>query len=55
MIGAFWQPRLVWVDTATLETLPRREFLSGLGEVIKYGVIWDEDFLHIWKLTGTKS
>ncbi len=43
MIGAFWQPRLVWVDTATLETLPRREFLSGLGEVIKYGVIWDED------------
>jgi len=44
MIGAFWQPRLVWVDTATLETLPRREFLSGLGEVIKYGVIWDEDF-----------
>ena len=44
MIGAFWQPRLVWIDTATLETLPRREFLSGLGEVIKYGVIWDEDF-----------
>jgi 3-dehydroquinate synthase len=44
MIGAFWQPRLVWVDIATLETLPRREFLSGLGEVIKYGVIWDEDF-----------
>lgn len=44
MIGAFWQPRLVWVDTATLETLPRREFLCGLGEVIKYGVIWDEDF-----------
>ena len=44
MIGAFWQPRLVWVDTATLETLPRRELLSGLGEVIKYGVIWDEDF-----------
>jgi 3-dehydroquinate synthase len=45
MIGAFWQPRLVWIDTATLNTLPRREFLSGLGEVIKYGVIWDEEFL----------
>jgi 3-dehydroquinate synthase len=44
MIGAFWQPRLVWIDTATLDTLPRREFLSGLGEVIKYGVIWDELF-----------
>lgn len=44
MIGSFWQPRLVWVDTATLKTLPRREFLSGLAEVIKYGVIWDEEF-----------
>lgn len=44
MIGAFWQPRLVWVDSATLRTLPQREFLSGLGEVIKYGVIWDEEF-----------
>lgn len=41
MIGTFWQPRLVWVDIATLQTLPRREFLSGLAEVIKYGVIWD--------------
>jgi 3-dehydroquinate synthase len=43
MIGTFWQPRLVWIDTATLATLPRREFLSGLAEVIKYGVIWDKD------------
>ena len=44
MIGAFWQPRLVWIDIGTLKTLPQREFLSGLGEVIKYGVIWDEEF-----------
>jgi 3-dehydroquinate synthase len=44
MIGTFWQPRLVWIDIATLGTLPRREFLSGLAEVIKYGVIWDEEF-----------
>jgi 3-dehydroquinate synthase len=44
MIGTFWQPRLVCIDTATLETLSRREFLSGLGEVIKYGVIWDKEF-----------
>jgi 3-dehydroquinate synthase len=43
MIGTFWQPRLVWVDIATLATLPRREFLAGLAEVIKYGVIWDAD------------
>ena len=44
MIGTFWQPRFVSIDTATLRTLPRREFLSGLGEVIKYGVIWDKEF-----------
>jgi 3-dehydroquinate synthase len=44
MMGSFWQPRLVWIDTDTLKTLPRREFLSGIAEVIKYGVIWDEEF-----------
>jgi 3-dehydroquinate synthase len=43
MIGTFWQPRLVWVDVETLKTLPKREFLAGLAEVIKYGVIWDEE------------
>jgi 3-dehydroquinate synthase len=43
MIGTFWQPRVVWIDIATLETLPRREFLAGLAEVIKYGVIWDAE------------
>ncbi len=42
MIGAFYQPRLVWMDVDTLRTLPKREFLAGMAEVIKYGVIWDE-------------
>jgi len=42
MIGAFWQPRLVWIDVETLKTLPARELLAGLAEVIKYGVIYDE-------------
>jgi 3-dehydroquinate synthase len=46
MIGTFWQPRLVWVDIDTLKTLPRREFLSGLAEVIKYGVIWDAELFN---------
>jgi 3-dehydroquinate synthase len=41
MIGAFWQPSLVWVDVDTLKTLPKSELLAGLSEVIKYGVIWD--------------
>lgn len=41
MIGTFYQPRLVWMDIATLETLPRRELLCGIAEILKYGVIWD--------------
>lgn len=44
MIGTFWQPSLVWIDADTLKSLPRREFLAGLSEVIKYGVIWDSEF-----------
>ncbi len=45
MIGAFYQPRCVLADTATLDTLPDRELSAGLAEVIKYGLLWDEDFL----------
>jgi len=41
LIGAFYAPKLVVVDTNTLETLPQREFRGGLAEVIKYGVIAD--------------
>lgn len=44
LVGSFWQPHLVWVDTANLATLPQREYLSGLAEVIKYGVIEDAVF-----------
>jgi len=45
MIGAFYQPRLVVCDLATLATLPDREFSAGLAEVIKYGPIADMAFL----------
>ncbi|MDX2097073.1 MAG: 3-dehydroquinate synthase [Leptolyngbyaceae cyanobacterium bins.59] len=41
LIGAFHQPRLVLIDSATLQTLPPREFRAGMAEVIKYGIIWD--------------
>jgi 3-dehydroquinate synthase len=44
MIGAFHQPACVIVDTRTLDTLPDRELSAGLGEVIKYGMLWDVDF-----------
>lgn len=45
MIGAFYQPIGVFIDTATLDTLPDREYRSGLAEVVKYGMILDEAFL----------
>ena len=44
MVGAFWQPLGVLIDTAVLATLPRREYVSGLAEVVKYGVILDAEF-----------
>jgi len=44
MIGAFYQPQAVIIDTNVLKTLPKREFAAGLAEVIKYGLICDEDF-----------
>jgi len=44
MIGAFYQPRAVIADTATLDTLPDRELSAGLAEVIKHGAILDLSF-----------
>lgn len=41
LVGAFYQPRLVLCDLATLDTLPAREFRAGMAEVIKYGIIYD--------------
>ena len=45
MVGAFYQPQAVLIDTQTLSTLPARELSAGLAEVIKYGLICDEPFL----------
>ncbi|SHE60339.1 3-dehydroquinate synthase [Desulforamulus putei DSM 12395] len=44
IIGAFYQPRAVFIDVDTLTTLSLRELKAGLAEVIKYGVIWDKEF-----------
>ena len=41
LVGAFYQPQLVLCDLDALKTLPKREYVSGLAEVIKYGVIYD--------------
>ncbi len=44
MIGAFHQPRFVFINVNTLKTLPEREMRAGLAEVIKHGLIMDADF-----------
>ncbi len=44
LVGSFHQPSLVLADTSVLETLPRRDFLAGYGEVVKYGLLGDADF-----------
>lgn len=46
MVGSFYQPSGVFIDTATLDTLPEREYQSGLAEVVKYGVIQDAEFFN---------
>ncbi|MEG5265487.1 3-dehydroquinate synthase [Pseudomonas sp. JDS28PS106] len=60
MIGAFYQPGAVLIDTATLKSLPERELSAGLAEVIKYGLICDEPFLcwleeHIDQIRGLEQ
>lgn len=54
LIGAFYQPRLVLIDVAMLQTLPEREFKAGFAEVIKYGVIRDGEFFS-WLEVNAKA
>jgi 3-dehydroquinate synthase len=51
LIGAFHQPILVLADTALLDTLPEREFKAGYAEVVKYGLLGDENFFN-WLESG---
>ncbi len=44
IVGAFWQPAGVLIDLDVLKSLPEREYVSGLAEVVKYGVILDAEF-----------
>ncbi len=44
LVGAFYQPKAVYIDISVLGTLPREELLGGLAEVIKYGIIYDKAF-----------
>ena len=47
LIGAFYQPQFVLIDPLLLNTLPQRELLAGMAEVIKYSYIWDSEFFNI--------
>ncbi|MFQ6612567.1 MAG: 3-dehydroquinate synthase [Fidelibacterota bacterium] len=51
LVGCFNQPKAVWIDPEILQSLPREEQISGIGEIIKYGAIRDAEFLqsiHQW-------
>ena len=47
LVGSFYQPIEVVMDLSTLETLPEKEYVSGLAEVVKYGAIWDAELLSL--------
>lgn len=54
MIGAFYQPRLVYMNVSVLKTLPQEQFVSGMGEVLKTGLIRDAGFYR-WLLEKRDS
>jgi 3-dehydroquinate synthase len=54
LIGAFYQPKLVLIDTESLNTLPKRELLAGYAEVVKYGLLGDTEFFS-WLEENAKS
>ncbi|MEM9102025.1 MAG: 3-dehydroquinate synthase [Pseudomonadota bacterium] len=60
LIGAFYQPKFVYINAKTLHSLPKREFNAGMAEVIKYGMIHDSEFFewienHISSLHALES
>jgi len=46
LVGAIYQPKGVLIDPEILDSLPKEEVIAGLGEIIKYGAIWDRTFLN---------
>ena len=52
LIGAFYQPRAVYVDPNLLTTLDEREIRAGLAEVVKYGILWDSSFFEVLESKG---
>ncbi|MCI8949477.1 MAG: 3-dehydroquinate synthase [Lachnospiraceae bacterium] len=52
MVGAFHMPRLVYTNVKTLATLPQEQFISGMGEVVKHGLIQNKDYYH-WLISNS--
>lgn len=55
LAGAFWQPRLVLMDPAVLNTLDDQTFADGMAEVVKYGCIWDKDFFDFLSVRPSRA
>ena len=55
MVGAFYQPKAVYINLQTLNTLPEREFYSGFGEIIKHGLILDKAYYEYLKVNYEKA
>jgi len=51
LVGAFYQPKAVFIDSQVLQGLPQSELLNGLAEVIKYGIIYDRDFFSFLEMS----
>ena len=54
ILGAFLQPGFVYINVSVLKTLPKREFISGMGEVIKHGIIRNKDFFEFLESNSDK-
>ncbi len=55
LIGAFYQPKAVYIDPAFLETLPEREFAAGFAEIVKMAVMFDRDYFDFLKKADLKD
>ena len=53
LVGAFWQPKAVFIDTGLLQSLPTRDFAAGMAEVIKYGLLADHSLFAELETLGT--
>jgi len=54
MVGAFYMPKLVYINLSTIKTLPKEQFTSGMGEIIKHGLIKDKEY-YTWLKDNAKQ